>query len=267
MPLSKHIRSSHLMAVEVPQEQLRDLQLSLRRVLRDLTPVDTNQLHDYEHRGEHPLLKDMTLYVYSMWVHRVEKKDDAYATRHVLIPFCPSYALAASHVQAISLLERVPKADGFTMPPPRVPVDGVREDFETNAMFKSVLHRPFACPSSNSATTLEDPVSHYTSLHAEPEKPLGNYPWSVATAFSAAWHAYLHDIRHSAASASRKLMRRRGLETIWETQEMTECLVRLAQTFPRTYMMIMIMFIGTVSSASVSSASSSVSSSVSVSLG
>ncbi len=38
VPLSKHIRSSHLMAVEVPQEQLRDLQLSLRRVLRDLTP-------------------------------------------------------------------------------------------------------------------------------------------------------------------------------------------------------------------------------------
>ena len=228
--------------------------------------VATNQLDDYEHRGEHPLLKDMTLYVYSMWVHRVEKKDDAYATRHVLIPFCPSYALAASHVQAISLLERVPKVDGFTMPPPRVPVDGVREDFETNAMFKSVLHRPFACPSSNSATTLEDPVSHYTSLHAEPEKPLDNYPWSVATAFSAAWHAYLHDIRHSAAGASRKLMRRRELETIWETQEMTECLVRLAQTFPRTYMMIMIMFIGTVSSASVSSVSSSVSSLVSVSL-
>ncbi len=102
-PLSKHIHSSHLMAAEVPQEQLRDLQLSLRRVLRDLTPVDMNRLHDYEHRGEHPLRKDMALYVYSMWVRRVEKKDDAHATRHVLIPFCPSYALAASHVQAISL--------------------------------------------------------------------------------------------------------------------------------------------------------------------
>ncbi len=87
--------------------------------------VTTNQLDDYEHRGDHPLRKHLTLYVYSMWVRRIEKKDDAYATRHVLIPFSASYPLAASHVQAISLLERVPKLDGFTMPPLRRPENGV----------------------------------------------------------------------------------------------------------------------------------------------
>ena len=34
--------------------------------------VTTNQLDDYNHRGDHPLLAPMTLYVYSLWVHRVE---------------------------------------------------------------------------------------------------------------------------------------------------------------------------------------------------
>ncbi len=41
----------------------------------DGTVVTTSQLDDYNNRGQHPLLAPMTLYVYSMWVSRVEKKQ------------------------------------------------------------------------------------------------------------------------------------------------------------------------------------------------
>ena len=39
-------------------------------------------------------------------------------------------------------MERVPKIDGYTMPPPRMGGAGAVADMELNAMFKSVLHRP-----------------------------------------------------------------------------------------------------------------------------
>ena len=54
-----------------------------------------SQLDDYLHRGSHPLVKDMSLYIYSMWVYRSEKSPfaaDASADKgkkqhHIEIPF------------------------------------------------------------------------------------------------------------------------------------------------------------------------------------
>ena len=59
------------------------------------TGYSLSQLDDYLHRGDHPLLTDMSLDVYSMWVYRAERKafaDNASAKkakkpRHIEIPF------------------------------------------------------------------------------------------------------------------------------------------------------------------------------------
>jgi hypothetical protein len=54
-----------------------------------------SQLDDYLHRGTHVLVKDMSLYIYSMWVYRAERtpfaqdasSDRKRKLRHVEIPF------------------------------------------------------------------------------------------------------------------------------------------------------------------------------------
>ena len=113
--------------------------------------VTTNQLDDYNHRGDHPLLAPMTLYVYSMWVHRVETVQAHGEQRSVRVPFHSSYKLAVGYTQQITVTERVPKIDGYMMPPPRSRGAGTVSDQELNAMFKSVLHRPtrLAAPAVN----------------------------------------------------------------------------------------------------------------------
>ena len=57
-------------------------------------------------------------------------------------------------------------------------------------MYKSVVLRPMQWY-QKSLEELPDPVSHYAMLHACPENPEPLYPWTLETAFSSAWHAYL----------------------------------------------------------------------------
>ena len=186
--------------------------------------VTTNQLDDYNHRGDHPLLAPMTLYVYSMWVHRVEAVQTHGEQRCVRVPFHSSYKLAVGYTQQITVTERVPKIDGYTMPPPRSGGAGTVSDQELNAMFKSVLHRPTRLASLSASTALDtvagDPLACYAELHAKPMHEDPSHPWSPSTAFSGAWHAHLEIVKVHAQAASRKLLARQELETIWETQEM-----------------------------------------------
>ena len=80
-----------------------------------------SQLDDYLYRGDHTLLKGMSLYIYSMWVYRAERKpfaDNACATkaknpRHIEIPFDERYAAARTWTQRIAQQPRVPKPEGF----------------------------------------------------------------------------------------------------------------------------------------------------------
>ena len=53
-----------------------------------------SQLDDYLHRGTHPLLKHMSLYIYSMWVYRAEKSPFTTRTKqcHVEISFDYNYS-------------------------------------------------------------------------------------------------------------------------------------------------------------------------------
>ena len=69
-----------------------------------------SQLDDYLHRGAHPLVKDMSLYLYSMWVYRAERSPFAQDAstehkrkpHHIEIPFHESYAAARTWTQRIA---------------------------------------------------------------------------------------------------------------------------------------------------------------------
>ena len=98
-------------------------------------------------------------------------------------------------------------------------------------MFKSVLHRSTRLASPSASTALDtvagDPLACYAELHAKPMHPDPLHPWSPSTAFSGAWHPYLENVKVHAQAASRKLLARQELETIWETQEMEVVLCNL----------------------------------------
>ena len=102
--------------------------------------VTTSTLEDWLHRGDHPILAPMSLYVYAMWVFRVEKPGRIGASRptrprFIDVEFAPHYALCNTHSQRIASECRVPLFEGFTMPPTMV-------DSETAALYKQILLRP-----------------------------------------------------------------------------------------------------------------------------
>ena len=86
--------------------------------------VTTSALEDWLWRGDHPIVKDMHWYVYSMWVYRVEKmplklKDNGEpmmpAPRFIDIEFSPDYKLHHTHRQRLASEFRVPLYEGFTI--------------------------------------------------------------------------------------------------------------------------------------------------------
>ena len=139
------------------------------------------------------MLAPMTLYVYSMWVSRVECKP-THENQQVVIPFNPSYKLASGYGQLVTVMERVPKIDGYTMPPPRIGGAGTVADMELNAMFKSVLHRPTTVVHTTDSLT-QDPLEPYKVYHLQPSKEAPSHPWSPNCAFSAAWYAYFDSMQ------------------------------------------------------------------------
>ena len=105
-----------------------------------------SQLDDYLHRGNHPLVKDMSLYIYSMWVYRAEKtpfaqdasSNKARKLRHIEIAFHESYAAARTWIQRISKEPRVPKPEGYRFI--------TNADSEMHYLLKSILLRPIYLP-------------------------------------------------------------------------------------------------------------------------
>ena len=72
--------------------------------------VTTSSLEDWLWRGDDPIVKDMSWYVYSMWVYRVELPPTARDAkpRHVTIEFSPDYKLHHTHAQRLATEFRVP---------------------------------------------------------------------------------------------------------------------------------------------------------------
>ena len=105
--------------------------------------VTTSPLDDWLWRGDNPIVKDMSWYVYSMWVYRVEtlplkldKNSEPLmpSPRFIDIDFSPDYKLHRTHKQRIATEFRVPLYEGFTMPSSYF-------NSETAAMYKSLLLR------------------------------------------------------------------------------------------------------------------------------
>ena len=154
--------------------------------------VTANQLDDYIHRGDHPVLLHMSLYVYSCWVFRVLKEQQNDGSQ-LQFPFRPEYNLASGYVQQVALVERIPRLDGFTMPPPRERSENASADLELNNMYKSVVLRPMKWY-EKPLQDLVDPVDQYYMLHSAPERTVPGRPWSLECAFSSAWHAHYAEI-------------------------------------------------------------------------
>ena len=109
--------------------------------------VTLSQHDDWMHRGTHPIVKDMSLYVYSIWVYRVElphfrardKELDDSISLHIDIPFHPSYRAAKNWTQRLAVEPRIHKVTGFQF---------VAEsaNAKTHYLMKSILLRPLDLP-------------------------------------------------------------------------------------------------------------------------
>ena len=69
--------------------------------------------------GDHPLVKDMSLQVYGMWVYRMGKPpidltgDDPRPPRHIDCDFSTDYKLNRTHIQRFFSELRVPMFQGY----------------------------------------------------------------------------------------------------------------------------------------------------------
>ncbi|CAK0888453.1 unnamed protein product, partial [Prorocentrum cordatum] len=88
-----------------------------------------SQRDDWMDHGDHPTVQDMSLYVYSIWVHRVE---------------LPSYALPAGELgRRAGRRAAHPDADGFQF------AVSAESSVETHCLMKSALLRPVRLPDAD----------------------------------------------------------------------------------------------------------------------
>ena len=113
----------------------------------EATYCSTSQHEDWLHRSDHPLVRHVSLYLYSMWVCRAEKthrppkdkKETASGERFVEIDFDHSYPVASSWTQRLVSKPRITFFDG---------VQFVTEAAaaEEHYKLKSVILRPIFLP-------------------------------------------------------------------------------------------------------------------------
>ena len=112
----------------------------------------TNASDDYAHRGIK--LRNMTFYVYRMYVRRIPKPSTAKSSSHTIFAFEPHYALSKSYAQEVILNNiNVPTIDGFQCPT-------VEQDAEQNSLLKAILFTPWSCTDPMTCGT----VSNYDHL-------------------------------------------------------------------------------------------------------
>ncbi|CAK0817607.1 unnamed protein product, partial [Prorocentrum cordatum] len=135
-----------------------------------------SQHDDWMHRGDHPIVRDMSLYVYSIWVYRVglplyalpagelEPEGSGGRTLHVDIAFDSSYSAARSWTQRLAVEPRIPRADGFQFV-------GAESNLETHYLMKSVLLRPVHLPDADGPNDTKELryLCAYEHLCAAPE--------------------------------------------------------------------------------------------------
>ena len=193
-----------------------------------------SQLDDYLHRGEHPLVRNMNLYVCSMWVSRAERSPSAgaaddhseTASRHIEIPFDETYAVANTWAQRISREPRVPKPEGYRF------VTAV--DAEMHYLLKAILLRPVYLPlrqdidETKQMLLLRAYRALCTPNDGEPSWPAVAEGPDAPGPFERGWQSFWRQQRPLVEKAQRKTLQYNGtLEawsspTIWNTREMEE---------------------------------------------
>ena len=172
-----------------------------------------SQHDDWMHRGEHPILRDMSLWVYrvEMRPSAAEKDDQDDATLdglHIDFPFDSSYTGARNWKQRLATEPRIPKVDGFQF---------VNEDAnsETHYLMKSILLRPVYLPIAN------DDVYTKELRYLEAYKRLcrpgdGNNEWPAQSSgpespgpFQRSWDMFFQGQEAVAKTARRKCLEHR----------------------------------------------------------
>jgi hypothetical protein len=180
--------------------------------------VTTSPLEDWLWRGDHPILRDMHWYAYSMWVFRVEKlplklKEDGETVvpgpRFIDIEFSSDYKLHKTHKQRIASEFRVPLFEGFTMLPSSF-------DSETAAMYKSLLLRALVVkvddqPEDVRFANAFTPLCEVAGQVLEPNE-----------AFTRSWLAHVTDQKMLATEAARRFLDRYEYMSLWETKEVQD---------------------------------------------
>ena len=174
--------------------------------------ITTSTLEDYLYRGNHPLLAPMSLFVYAMWVFRIERPPPstggAPRPRFIDLAFAPQYQLHHTHLQRVATEFRVPLFEGFTMPTPDA-------DVETACMYKQILLRPISA--TEGAVPPEEAVLaafQALSCPASPEPHLAG-----AAAFSMCWTAFRESQERLARLGNARFLVRYDYPSLWETHE------------------------------------------------
>ena len=203
-----------------------------------------SQHDDWMHRGDHPIVRDMSLYIYSIWVYRVELPRHALPagelepegsggrTLNVDIPFDSSYSAARNYTQRLAAEPRIPKPDGYQF---------VSEDSnaETHYLMKSVLLKPVRLPVADGANDTKELryLRAYEHLCAAPE---GEPQWPAQPAgegapgpFQRGWESFATAQEQLARAARAKCLRNDvgpwATPSIWNTEEV-ETALRMKRT-------------------------------------
>ena len=165
----------------------------------------------------------MNLYVYSMWVYRVEKNltvrrksDRPTAPRQVEIEFDESYPSRDTFVQRLTQEPRVPMIEGMQFVP--------ETNAEVHCMLQSALFRPvFLPPPEDDETRDLRLLSAYKQLCTAPD---GQEPWPAQNMGSDSpgpwqrgWEMFLAEQKTAAAEAQRKARRAATVCSLWRTVE------------------------------------------------
>ena len=173
-----------------------------------------SQLDDWLHRGDNPIVKDMSLYIYSMWVYRSERNpysaikpsSENHKLSTVDIPFDESYIAGRTWVQRLALEPRLAKVEGLQF------ITDV--DPEMHFLLKSVLLRPvyLPLPSDDSDTQNLRILRGYQKLCTAPE---GEERWCALNErpkkpgpFERGWRSFMKNERARIETARLKRMRR-----------------------------------------------------------
>ena len=173
-------------------------------------------LKDWLFRGDHPVVAQMSLQVYAMWVFRIEKPPLAAQRQNrrdfVDLEFASEYALTATHMQRIASEMRVPLFEGFTMP-------ASNSDSETAAMYKQILLRPTAVVLSDEPqdVRLVKAFQQFCAYNHDQAKSSAG-----ANAFTRNWLAFAEQQDAQALIARHRFLARYEWPSLWETQELQD---------------------------------------------